>query len=42
MTAGTNYVNIITKYMMNKIVKRGVIQEKRGILKYYEYKLLIE
>ena len=26
-------------YMLKKIVKRGVVFEKRGMLRYYEYKL---
>ena len=26
-------------YILKKIVKRGVVFEKKGMLKYYEYKL---
>lgn len=29
-------------YMMRKIIKRGVLYESKGVLKYYQYKLLVE
>lgn len=35
-------VNAQLAYMQKKIVKRGVGAEKRGMLKYYEYKLALE
>jgi hypothetical protein len=35
MQAGPEVVESIMSYMMLKIVKRGVVHEKRGILKYY-------
>ena len=29
-------------YMMRKIIKRGVLYQSKGVLKYYQYKLLVE
>ena len=34
-----DYADAQMAYMLKKIVKRGVVFEKRGILRYYEYQL---
>jgi hypothetical protein len=41
LTGNDEYTKAQVGYIMKKIVKRGVVNEKRGVLRYYEYKLAL-
>ena len=42
MKANEEIIEAQIKYMTRKIIKRGVLYESKGVLKYYNYKMLVE
>ena len=42
LTTNEKIIKTQLTYMMRKIIKRGVLYESKGVLKYYQMKMLVE